>query len=338
MTIQAQNSQSETWKLLVAFGLLYFVWGSTYLAILYVLETLPPFFMAGLRFLIAGGLLYGYARWKGIAPPTRANWRNTTILGGLFFLCGNGGVVWSEQLVPSGLVALLVALVPLWMVLLDWLWGKNQRPGLQVCIGLLLGLLGIGLLVSPSQFLGTGRMNPFGALILVGSTFCWSVGSIYAKKAELPKSPMMTTAMEMLGGGALMMLASFALQEFPKINLAAVSLRSVLALGYLITFGSILAFSAFVWLLGKTTPARLSTYAYVNPVVAVFLGWAFYHEQLTLRMFAAVTVILVSVILITTYQGRNPKDGLKEKQQPVSRKKRVFSSVDDLEECPSMAD
>lgn len=310
MTAFRSGLASNKAKVLVAFATIYFVWGSTYLAIRYALETLPPFLMAGSRFLIAGSMLYAWARFRGIERPTRPNWTAAFIVGGLFFLGGNGGVVWSEQRVPSGLVALLVAMVPVWMVLLDWTYLGGIRPGLRVVFGILLGMVGLGLLVSPSQILGGGRVDPLGALVLMGSTFAWSFGSIFSRTAKLPKSPMLTTAMEMLGGGTLLLVAGLALGEGYKLNWHAISFRSAASLAYLVFFGSIIAFTAYVWLLGKTTTARISTYAYVNPVVAVLLGWMFGGEALTPRMFVAVAVVLSAVVLITTYQAQDKQNKL----------------------------
>jgi drug/metabolite transporter (DMT)-like permease len=214
-------------------------------------------------------------------------------------LVGNGCVVWSEQRVPSGLAALLVAAVPIWMVLLDWLWRGGPKPGAKVAAGIAFGMIGLGMLVGPSDLLGGGRIDPFGAGALLAATLSWSVGSIYSRDADLPKSPILATGMEMLGGGVLLMILGLFAGDHTRLDLGAVSVESVFSLAYLIVFGSIVAFSAYVWLLGATTPARVATYAYVNPIVAVFLGWGFGNEPLTPRTFVAVAVVLVGVVLIT---------------------------------------
>jgi drug/metabolite transporter (DMT)-like permease len=283
-----------------AFAIVYVVWGSTYLAILFAIETLPPFLMAGVRFLIAGSVLLAWTRIiAGEPAPSRAQWRSAAIVGVLLLLGGNGLVVWSEQRIASGVAALLVGTVPCFMVLVEWLRPGGSRPGWRVSGGLALGMLGLVWLVGPDSVMGGGRADLLGAAALVLASLSWAVGSIYSRHAAVPSSPFVFTAMQMLAGGVALVVLGVALGEPARFDPAALSLRSVLGLVYLIVFGSIVAFSAYVWLLRVSTPARVSTYAYVNPVVAVFLGWLLADEALTPRMAIAAAVIVSGVALIT---------------------------------------
>lgn len=284
-------------KVAAAFATVYIIWGSTYLAILYAIETLPPFLMAAARFLLAGGLLFAWARFRGIPTPTRAQWIACAVAGGLMLMLGNGGVVWAETRVPSGVAALLVAIVPCWMVLLDWLRG-GEKPTGRVVAGLALGMLGLALLVGPDALMGGGRIDPLGALVLVFGGLAWAAGSLYSRGRAFP-APRMSTAAQMLAGGVGLLALGTVTGEWGQVNPAAVSTRSVLATLYLVVFGSLIAYSAYVWLLRVSTPAKVSTYAYVNPIVAVMLGWLFAGEALTLRMGAAALVIVAGVALIT---------------------------------------
>jgi drug/metabolite transporter (DMT)-like permease len=291
-------------KLLLAFGALYTIWGSTYLAIRLAIETLPPFLMASARFLVSGVALYSYARLRGGAErPTRVEWRSAAIVGGLLLLGGNGGVVWAEQRVPSGLASLIVATVPLWMVLLDWARPGGRRPSLGVSAGLLLGTAGLVVLVGPGIFSGRGAVDGAGTLALLGSALAWAAGSVYSQHARLPSSPLLATGMEMLAGSVLLFAAALVAGQ-TSVDVGAVSLRSWLALLYLILFGSLIGFTAYIWLLKVAPPARVSTYAYVNPVVAVLLGWAVLAEPLTPRTWAAAGIIIGAVAIITISKGR----------------------------------
>jgi len=286
--------------LATAFAIVYVIWGSTFLAILFAIETLPPFLMASARFLVAGSLLYAWSRLvNGAAAPSLANWRATALVGTLLLLGGNGLLVWSEQRIPSGVAALLVGTVPCFMVVLDWLRPGGVRPTGLVAAGLLMGLLGLIWLVGPDTVMGGGRADLFGAVVVILGSFSWALGSVYSRHAATPASPFLSTAMQMLGGGAALLLLSVALGEPWAFDASAVSLRSVLGLLYLVAFGSIVAFSAYIWLLHNSTPTRVSTYAYVNPVIAVFLGWALAGEALTIRMLIAAAVIVSGVALIT---------------------------------------
>jgi drug/metabolite transporter (DMT)-like permease len=290
-------------RLGAAFGAVYLIWGSTYLAIRLAIDTLPPLTMAGTRFLVAGTLLYIWARWRGArrgAPrPAAIHWRSATIVGGLMLLGGNGGVTWAEQRVPTGLVALLIGSVPLWMALLEAVRRGGTRPGGRTILGLVLGFGGVAWLVGPSRLAGGPGIDLLGAGVVLVGSLAWAAGSLYSRQAPLPAGPLLGTGMEMLAGGALLLLAGGLSGEWQRLDLAAVSPRSLLAFGYLVVFGSIVAFTAYLWLLRNTTPARVSTYAYVNPLVAVFLGWAVLGEALTAQVALAAVVILAGVVLIT---------------------------------------
>lgn len=279
-----------------AFAAIYVIWGSTYLAIRFAIESFPPFLMAAIRFLVAGGVLLLLARARGPLALRPHHLRAALFVGGLMLLGGNGGVVWAEQRVPSGIAALPIATVPLWTVLLEALIHR-KRPGARVLGGILLGLAGLALLANPA---GSGRVDPVGLLVLVLASLSWSTGLVLSRRAALPASPFVATAVEALGGGALLLAVSFAAGEPSRFALSAVSARSLLSLGYLIVFGSIVAFTAFVWLLRVVAPARVATYAYVNPVIAMLLGWLLAAEPLTARALVATGVIVGAVVLITT--------------------------------------
>lgn len=282
----------------LAMGALYIVWGSTYLGILIAIETLPPFAMAAVRSLIAGTLLYAWSRARGAAAPTGRQWGNTALLGGLLLLGGNGGVVWAEQRVPSGLAALVVATVPLWMV---WMQAglTRLRPGRREMAGVALGLVGVVLLVGPIHLGGQTGPDPLGVAVLLAASLSWALGSVISRRLDLPSSSLLSTAMQMLGGGALLGVVSVLAGEPGHFDPAAVSTRSWLALVYLIIFGSLVGFSAYVWLLRVARPSLVSTYAYVNPLVAVFLGWMLAGEAVTSRTLTAAAVIVSAVALIT---------------------------------------
>jgi len=284
-----------------AFAAVYVIWGSTYLAIRYAVETIPPFLMGGTRFLIGGVILYAWSRKRGAAAPTGPQWRAAAITGILLLVFGNGAVIWSEQHVASGLVALIVAIVPLWMVTLDWLRPGGSRPAPAVLLGVGLGLVGLALLIGPDAIApnGASAINVRAALVPVFGALLWAAGSIFSRYAPRPGSAQMATGMQMLAGGAAFLIVSVIAGEPRHFSLAAVALPSWLGYLYLVTFGSLLGFTAYIYLLGATTPAKAATYAYVNPVVAVILGWAVAGEPFTPRMLVAAAIILGAVALIT---------------------------------------
>lgn len=290
---------------IAAFGAVYLIWGSTYLGIKYAIETLPPFLMSGWRFLIAGAALTAWALWRGAERPTRAHWRSAAVVGALLFLCGNGGVVWAEQHIASGLAALLVATEPLWIVLLNWARPAGVRPSGKTILGLLVGFAGVWLLIGSGVSEGGGdtvRAGMVGTIVVIVAAFSWAVGSLYSLRAQFPASPLLASGMQMLMGGALLTLAGTFSGEWTRFDLSRASVASVGALAYLIVFGSVVAFTAYSWLLRVVSPARAATYAYVNPVVAVLLGWALAGEPLTARILFAAVVIVGSVVLINAYR------------------------------------
>ncbi len=303
-TMQTAHSPSHPapWKKVVAFAAIYLIWGSTYLAIRFAIETFPPFSMGAVRFTVAGGILYLIARPRA-ERPTRVHWVSAGIVGALLIGGGNGGVVWAEQWVPSGLTALIIATVPLWMVLFDWLFCGARRPGWLLMAGLVWGLCGVGLLLSSAEVGAQGREGLLGGLVLLGASVSWAAGSIYARRAALPTSPFLATAMQMISGGLVLVLVAAIAGEGGRIQFSTFSMKSVLALAYLIVFGALIAFTAYIWLLGQTTPARASTYAYVNPAVAVLLGWLLADERLDVRAGVAVLVILSAVVLVSARGG-----------------------------------
>ncbi|HPV08670.1 MAG TPA: EamA family transporter, partial [Aggregatilineales bacterium] len=261
---QHNSTAPSRWKIAAAFAAIYIIWGSTYLGIRFAIETIPPFLMAGVRFLLAGAMLYGWARVRGAPRPLRVHWRSAAIIGALLLLGGNGGVTWGEQHIASGLAALLVATVPIWIAALDWLRPGGTRPDGPVIAGLLLGFVGILLLVGPGN-LGGGEGNyTLGTLAVLGAAFSWALGSLYSKRAPLPGDALQGIGMEMLAGGVWLWLAGTLAGEWGQLNLGAISLRSGLALAYLTLFGSLVGFTAYVWLLRVVSPARAATYAYVN--------------------------------------------------------------------------
>lgn len=292
------------WRVPAAFAAVYIIWGSTYLAIRFAVETMPPFLMAGSRFLLAGTILYAVMRRRGVARPTALHWRSALIVGALMLLVGNGGVVWAEQVVPSSIASLMVATVPLWMVVLNWLRGDRIRPTAGVALGVAMGMLGIVLLLSSGQGTAGQPLPTTGLVVLAAGSLSWAVGSLYSRRAALPADALLSTAMEMLAGGALMFLAGLAGGEAKQLAWQEVSYRSIAAFFYLVLLGSLVGFSAYIWLLRNSTPAKVSTYAFVNPVVAVFLGWGLGGETLTTRTLLAAAIIVGGVALIATYQPR----------------------------------
>lgn len=277
----------------------YILWGGTYLAMKVAIETLPPFTMAGIRFLIAGSIMYIWQAVRGVERPQIRHWKNAAIVGGTMLLGGNGSIVWAEQFVPSGIAAIIFATVPFWVMLLSWLCQNGKRPNGMVLGGLVLGLIGTTLLVNNSVGELSNTSSQWGGYIaLVVATLFWAGGTLYSRVAKLPSAIFMSIAMQMLTGGLLCLLFGVVIGEWPRLNFALVSIRSAFALGYLIVFGSIVGFSAYIWLLKVADPTLVTTNTYVNPVVAVILGWMLVGEQMTSHDALAAGLIILSVVII----------------------------------------
>lgn len=284
-------------RLLFSFAVIYLVWGSTYLGIRITLESIPPFLMAAARFLVAGGLLYGYARLRGAARPTAAAWRGAAILGGLMFLLGNGMVVWAETRVNSGLAALVAAGTPLWVVLIDHARPRGRRATRAKWAGVALGILGLAILFLP-DVAGGPRVDPLGALAVMGASVSWAVGSISSRELRLPADPALASGMTMLGGGVLLAVVALGTGEVTAFDAAAVTGRSLAAWLYLVFFGSILAFTCFTWLLATVDPVKVATSGLVNPLVALLLGAWLANEVVGRQAVLAAVLTLAGLALI----------------------------------------
>ncbi len=280
-----------------ALSAVYLIWGSTYLAIRFTVETAPPFLSAAARFIISGAFLYAWRRAAGDPAPTKIEWRNASIIGVLLLVGGNGGVVWAAQYIPSSLSALLVATVPLWMLLFDFVRPGGDRPNSKALSGILIGFCGAALLIGWTA----GDATPqsfYGALAVVLASFLWAIGSIYGKTSALPASPLVTTGIEMLAGGTMQIFVALIFGEFGRLDLSLVSSRSALAWTYLTVIGPV-AFVAYAWLLRVAPIPLVATYSYVNPLVAILLGYFLGKELITPRILVAAGLIIGSVLLVS---------------------------------------
>lgn len=289
--------------ILAAFAGVYVIWGSTYLAILFAIKSIPPLVMAGVRFLLAGTILYAIARISGAARSNLIEWRTAAIVGTCLLLGGNGGVTLSEQYIPSGLAALLVATVPLYTVLLIWLFRMGDRPTVLTGFGLAVGFIGVGVLVGPALHVSRSGESPhawIGMVILLISSLIWSIGSLYSRRAPNAKSSFLAASQQMLCGGGLMLLIGVARGELRHFHPEQISMLSLGAFVYLVLIGGILGYGSYAYLLKHCDPAKVATYAYVNPVVAVLLGALFANEKLSLRTLLAAALIIGSVAIVIT--------------------------------------
>ncbi len=300
------NSPSRT-ALLLGFLAIYVIWGSTYLGIRLAVETMPPFLMAGGRFLVAGPVLFLALKLRGAAWPTRAQWRDHAIVGTFLLLGGNAVVAWAEQTVPSGLTTLILGASPMMMVLMEWLRPGGTKPTGALWLGLIVGLGGLFILLGPGALPAGTQPPTLSVVALLFASASWWGGSLFSKHAKSGAAPMMSAALQMICGGVMITLTGLLAGESARLHFAAISARSWIAWGYLVVAGSLLAFPFYVWLLRHSTPARVSTYAYVNPVVAVVLGWAVLREPLTPRIALAASVIVGAVAIITVAKNRGPK-------------------------------
>jgi len=304
-----ETPAATRWQLLLAFGTVYLVWGSTYLGIRYAVTTIPPLLMAGSRFLVAGAILYGISLRRTGIRPKLIHWRTALIIGFLLLLCGNGGVTTAEQVLSSGMAALLVASEPLWIVILNWLRPGGRAPSAREMAGVLLGFGGVALLLAP-QFSAhggglAGRAPLWASLLIIGGALAWAAGSLYGIDAPVVQDQPMANGMTMLVGGALQLSAGLGMGEAAQLDFHRISMTSLLAWAYLVLFGSLLAFSAYTFLMRNATPAKASTYAFVNPTVAVLLGWGVAGEQLDGRSAIAIVIIVGAVMLLTLERSRN---------------------------------
>src|SRR5207253_11169185 len=289
---------------IIAFAALYLIWGSTYLGIKFSIETIPPFLMAGVRFVLAGVIMYAIAWSQGIGKSNWANWRTSLIIGACLLLGGNGGVTMSEKYIDSGLAALIVAIVPIYIVVLGWATGMAPRPSPIVWLALVGGFVGVGILFGPAlRFSSNDDRHPaIGISILLVSSFIWSVGSLYSRVAKHAASPFLTAAQQMLCGGMLLSFVGIVTGELPHFHPSSISMLSLASFIYLVLIGAVVGYTAYIWLLRHCEPAKVATYAYVNPIVAVLLGTLFAGETLTVRTLVAASLIIGSVALVITAQ------------------------------------
>ena len=299
----AGNRAAVFWS----FAAIYVVWGSTYLAIRVVVEAFPPFFAAGTRFLLAGGLLYGWSRWRGVPAPAGRLWLPAFLLGALFFLFGNGGISWAETRIPSGLTALLAATSPLFTAVFESAHQGWRRPPGRAVVGIIAGLGGVALLVAPGEIIGGGHVDLAGAAAITLAAIAWAGGSVMSHAVPLHASPALSTGMKMLSGGTLLLLAGLAFGEGDRIAVAHFTPKAIFAWVYLVVFGSLVGFSAFTYLLRVTTPSKVATSAYVNPLVAVALGWLILGESVTPRTLVAAGIIIGGVVLIRMPARERPE-------------------------------
>jgi drug/metabolite transporter (DMT)-like permease len=292
------NSPSRP-ALIAAFATIYLVWGSTYLGIRVAMETIPLFAMAGSRFVIAGTLLFTWVRLRGARAPTARQWAINVVIGTFLLLGGNGLVVWAEQFIPSGLTALLIGIGPLFIVLTEWAWPGGTRPTALTAAALLLGFAGVTWLAAPWENAGAGGLHIPGVVALLLACVFWAIGSIYSRHAKHGADPLVASSLQMLGGGTALLVAAWLHGDFTRLDFAHISARSWGAFTYLVGIGSLVGFSTFVWLMKNCPPARVATYAYVNPIVAVFLGWIFLGEPITSRTLVAAAIIVAAVAIIT---------------------------------------
>ena len=305
-------SQPRAWKVLLAFAIIYLVWGSTFLAIRVGVREVPPFLLAGMRFVIAGLFVFACARAKGTAIPTTRQWPSLIIVAVLFFVVDYGLVFWAEVRVPSGITAVMMATIPAFMAISEILILKTQRLTLRLGIALLVGMGGVAVLASRSATFSDAPIDTLGAMALLLGAISWALGSALTRKLSLPSDKVMSSGAQMLAGGLLLTATAAMLGEFHGFRLQAVSVKAWLALAYLIVAGSIVAFTAYVWLIHHESPTKVGTYAYVNPVVAVVLGYLFGGEALTARTVVGTMLVLVSVVVITLLPARSKPQGIAE--------------------------
>lgn len=303
-----------TWKTLLAFAIIYFVWGSTFLAIRVGVREVPPFLLAAMRFLVAGLVLYGWMIVRGERSPTGRQWTSASLLAILIFVLDYGLLFWAEQRVPSGIAAVMMATIPLFMALSEIIFLRTQRLTIRLALALSIGIGGVAVLMSRSLNLGGAPIDRAAAIALIIASISWSVSSALTRKLPLPPSKVMSSGAQMLAGGVFLAVTAAALGEFHNFYWWTISRRAWLSLLYLIVAGSIIGFTAYVWLIHHESPTKVGTYAYVNPVVAVLVGYFGGGEALGLRTILGTTFVLISVVVITTTRAKKPLAAL-----PVKR-------------------
>jgi drug/metabolite transporter (DMT)-like permease len=292
-------------RIILAFTAVYLIWGSTYLTILLAIRSIPPFLMAGTRFIISGIIMYSVARWSGAPKPAVNSWKSAVIIGACLLLGGNGGVTLSEKWVPTGLAALLVATVPIYIALLGWLSGKSPRPSLIMWLGLIGGFIGVGVLAAPAfSAPAEGGHHGFaiGVTVLLVGSLMWSIGSLYSRHASSASSLFVASGQQMISGGALLFLTGLLLGETKTFSVSDVTPTSIGAFVYLVLIGALIGYTAYFYLLRHCDPAKVATYAYINPIVAIILGRLFLHEPLTVRTLVGAGLIIGSVAIVITAQ------------------------------------
>lgn len=302
-----------TWKTLLAFAIIYFVWGSTFLAIRIGVEQVPPLLLAAMRFLVAGIVLYAWLMARGERSPSLRQWISASLLGLMIFVFDYGLLFWAERRVASGIAAVMMATIPVFMALSEIIFLGTQRLTISLTVALLIGICGVAVLMSHSLNLAGATIDRVGAIALIFASLSWAVASILTRKLTLPESKAMSSGAQMLAGGVLLALASAATGEFQRFHPASVSRGAWFALAYLIVFGSIIGFTAYVWLLHHQSPTRVGTYAYVNPVVAVVIGYFLAGEPLTRRTVLGTLLVLISVVVITTARAGKATTGPRSK-------------------------
>jgi drug/metabolite transporter (DMT)-like permease len=300
------NPHRPAWKTLTAFAIIYLVWGTTFLAIRVGVHEVPPFLLAAIRFIVAGGVLYGWMLAKGEPSPTARQWMATSIISIFIFVCDYGLLFWAEQRVPSGVAAVMLATIPVFLALAEIIFLRTQKLTVRLTLALLIGIGGVAVLMSRSLILAGAPIDKLGAIALIIASMSWALGSTLTRKFALPPSKVMSSGTQMLAGGIFLAITAAALGEFHNFHPSAVSVRAWLALLYLIVAGSIIGFTAYVWLIHHESPTKVGTYAYVNPVVAVFVGYFLGGESLGLRTLLGTLFVLTSVVVITSTKAKKP--------------------------------
>ncbi len=316
------EARPPSWKILLAFGIIYFVWGSTFLAIRIGVHEVPPFLLAAVRFFTAGIVLYAWLRLKGTPAPSRREWISASALGALIFLFDYGCLFWAEQRVPSGVAAVVLATTPVFIALLEIIFLRTQKLTVRLGLALAVGILGVAVLMNRSFSLSEAPIGRAGALALLVASATWSIATILTRRIPLPASKAMSAAAQMVTGGAMLFLLAAVSHEFAGFRAQAVSRNAWLALIYLIIAGSIVGFTAYVWLLHYESPTKVGTYAYVNPVVAVCLGYFFGGESIGARTLLGTLLVLVSVVTITTTK-KVAASASAQKSEPVAELRAV---------------